>query len=224
MKTYPVIHFLNEKIALEQVSLAKRCGADGVFLISHRGNDDELGWVALEARKIHLDYPIGINLLTRKPQVAAWVAMENGLDMVWADDMGVDSNGVSETGKSMAEFAVQHPMIKLFASVAFKYQANEPHPALAARNALDAGFIPTTSGSGTGSAPDLEKIISMSKETSGCLAVASGMTPDNIDKYAPYLSYALVATGISVDEHHLDEKKLRRFIKIASKFSQGNRN
>ena len=76
------------------------------------------------------------------------------------------------------------------------------------RNALAAGFIPTTSGSGTGSAPDLEKIVAMSRATGGVLAIASGMTPWNVAQYAPYLSHILVATGIALDEHRIDADKL----------------
>jgi len=75
---------------------------------------------------------------------------------------------------------------------------------------LLAGFIPTTSGSATGKAPQLAKIISMSQH--GVLAVASGMTPDNVSDYAPYLSHILVSTGISLDEYRIDPDKLKRLI------------
>ena len=55
----------------------------------------------------------------------------------------------------------------------------------------------------------------MYKATSGLLAVASGMTPDNISEFKPYLSHVLVSTGISKDEYHFDEEKINAFIQLA---------
>lgn len=104
------------------------------------------------------------------------------------------------------------PAISVFGSVAFKYQPDEPNPAEAARQALAVGMIPTTSGAATGLAPEIAKIKGMSAAASGRLAVASGMTPDNVAEYAPHLSHILVATGVARDEHTLDPLLLRRFV------------
>ena len=102
-----------------------------------------------------------------------------------------------------------HP-IKLFGSVAFKTQREEPNPPLAALKAIELGWIPTTSGIGTGVAADLDKIIKM-KEMIGDspLAIASGITPENVNSYLPYIDYFLVATGISKDFYNFDENKLK---------------
>jgi predicted TIM-barrel enzyme len=212
MKIYPVIHFLNRELALQQVALARECGATGVFLISHQGDDYLLVDVAREAKIANPTFQIGINLLSKRPLETAALAQLHGLDMVWADDMGVDSHGVTDDGKYLAHFAQTNPTIKLFASVAFKYRPNEPYPCIAATNAQTAGFIPTTSGSGTGSAPEVDKIRAMYAATKGELAVASGMTPENVGDYASYLSHILVATGVSLDEHRIDESKLKALI------------
>jgi len=220
MQIYPVIHYLDAATALGQVVIAKQCGADGVFLISHHGRDDDLISVARESKQRHPDFQIGINLLSNSPRFAAESALEVGLDMVWADDMGVDSRGITTGGDGgggawLSDFAHKHPAIKLFASVAFKYRPHEPHPDIAAERALIEGFIPTTSGSGTGSAPDVSKIALMSKAADGQLAIASGMTPENVADYAPYLSHILVATGIAVDDYRMDAGKLTRLISVA---------
>lgn len=211
---FPVIHHLNSGISLGQVEVAKRCGADGVFLISHYGKDDEVVSVAADAKKAYPDFLIGINLLTRLPLDAAYLARDNGLDMVWADDMGVDSKGCTQEAKTLSSFVVENPGILMFASVAFKYRLPESNPAAAAVNALNAGFFPTTSGSATGHAPDVDKIISMSNATEGILAIASGMTPENVGQYAPYLSHILVSTGISLSECRIDEEKLKKLIAV----------
>ncbi len=213
MNVYPVIHYLDRETALREALLAQRCGAFGVFLISHHNNDAELIDVAWEVKQVVAATPfrVGVNLLSRSAIDAVAQARERALDMVWADDMGVSSRGLTEQGHACSREA-RKGGLELFASVAFKYQAKELDPAQAARNAHAAGFIATTSGVGTGKAPDLDKIVSMSAACEGKLAVASGMTPENVDRFSPYLAHVLVATGISQDEYRIDEHKLRHLL------------
>jgi len=215
MKIFPVIHYLDAGLALDQLDLAKEEGADGAFLISHDGRDDEMIGVALQAKRGLGDFALGINLLSKKPWFACEVAKQFDLDMVWADRMGVDSSGLDSSGLALSGFAEIHPRIQLFASVAFKYQAIEKDPALAAQNAWKAGFIPTTSGNATGVAPHLSKIADMSVACQGSLAVASGITPENAIHYRDLVSCALVSTGISSDGYRLNRQKLRALLVVA---------
>ncbi|MBY0464782.1 MAG: hypothetical protein K2W33_07535 [Burkholderiales bacterium] len=213
-KIYPVIHYLDQKTAQEEAAKAVDHGANGLFMISHRSNDAELLTVAADIQRGYPAFPVGINLLSTHPQQAAAFARKFSFPMLWCDDAGVDSDGLTELGASiwaqMEVFGERY--FDVFAGVAFKYRPFEPYPALAAEKAASAGFIPTTSGSGTGSAPELQKIMDMSAATHGVLAVASGMTPENIGMYAPYLSHVLVATGIAQDEHRMDVAKLKALI------------
>lgn len=214
-KILPVIHYLDRATAFAEVNKAVQCGADGAFLISHHGNDEELLDVGVAIKKEHPDFPIGINLLSIDALDAARSATALAFPMLWGDDVGVDSRGLTDEGHHIAAMVCANPGFQVFASVAFKYRPHEPDPVKAAQNALEARFIPTTSGSGTGSAPELEKIVAMSKATGGVLAIASGMTPSNVAQYAPYLSHILVATGIAMDEHRIDVDKLRLLIEHA---------
>lgn len=216
MNIYPVIHYLDRNTTFEQVGVARACGADGVFLINHgKASDAELVKVAHEAKQANADFRIGINLLSESPIFATLEAIKVGLDMVWADDMGVDSSGLNNTGLTMSNLAFQHPEIDLFASVAFKYRPTEPHPSMAAEKALRAGFIPTTSGAGTGLAPEIDKIERMSSAVEGRLAIASGMSPYNVAHYAGHLSYILVATGVAIDAYRIAPDKLNKLIDSA---------
>jgi predicted TIM-barrel enzyme len=216
MKILPVIHYLDHSTALDQVAVARECGAHGVFLISHHQDDNALVEVADLAKKAHPEFPIGINLLSSAPELAVARALDHGLDMMWADSMGVSSMGLTPLGVRMSELAKKHPAVGFFASVAFKYQPHEIGPATAARQALNAGFIPTTSGASTGSAPEVSKISAMSAASKGTLALASGITPENALLYTPYLSHILVATGISLDEHRMNPSRLRSLIASCS--------
>lgn len=46
------------------------------------------------------------------------------------------------------------------------------------------------------------------------LAVASGVTPENVQDYLPYVDDFLVATGISKNFHTLDPEKARELAGI----------
>ena len=222
-KIFPVVHYLDRATAFSEADKAAQGGADGIFLIAHpsarmspgeaQALDRELLAIGVDIQANLANFPIGINLLSTAPIIAAESAIQQGYWMVWGDDMGVDSTGVNQTGQQIAAAKASHGSpIEVFASVAFKYRRAEPDPAQAAAMALSAGFIPTTSGSATGNAPEVAKIASISEATKGVLAIASGMTPENIALFAPYLSHVLVATGIAIDEHRLDASRLRQLI------------
>lgn len=208
----PVIHYLDGPTLWQNVDIAASAGVDGVFLISHEGADLELPALATEVREAWPHGRVGLNFLSAGLDAAMDAVHDHDLDFLWGDNCGVNSRGLSGRGEELSVWAKRHPLKQVFASVAFKYQPQEADPAEAARQALAAGFIPTTSGSATGSAPTVDKIRWMSKAVGGQLAVASGMTVENVREFAPYLSHILVSTGISLDEHRFDPDRLRAFV------------
>lgn len=215
MQIYPVVHHLDSATTLDQARCAFEAGADGIFLISHAGDDVALGTLALAIKVANPAKRIGLNFLRQGPLAAARVAADLGIDMIWGDQCGVSSAGLSSDGVALQSFVNTHPSIEVFASIAFKYQPHYPNPGLAASNALAAGFLPVTSGFATGCAPAVDKIARISSATSARLGIASGMTPENVRHYAPFVSHILVSTGVSRDEHHLDFETLCRFIALA---------
>lgn len=219
-KILPVIHHLDRQTSLEQADLALRCGADGIFLISHNDADAELPGLGQEiaarwagrttaagARPF-----IGLNMLSTNPVAALGHVAKANLDGIWIDAAGFTSFGATPAGQKLAQAAKEAPGVSVFASVAFKYQPEEANPPQAAAVVRKFGLLPTTSGAGTGQAPSVDKIATMSAAAGGQLAVASGMDPQNVHLYAPYLSHILVATGVSIDDHHFDEHLLQRFV------------
>jgi hypothetical protein len=214
-KVYPVIHYKDDKTTIEQAKIAYKLGAKGVFLISHIGKNENLIPLATTIKNELDNFKVGLNFLGDDILYTAQVVKENNLDMLWGDDCGVSSRGLNYTGENLSQWALENRKILVFASVAFKYQKTEINPALAAKEALNAGFVPTTSGAGTGQAPTVEKIQIMSSVTEGLLAVASGMDCDNVIQFKDYLSHILVSTRVSKDDYHFDEEKLARFIELA---------
>ncbi|CAN7746319.1 hypothetical protein LJR118_006753 [Acidovorax sp. LjRoot118] len=224
VKVWAVIHHLNGPLTLEQAHLALDAGAYGVFLISHEGADHELPSLATAIKSVRSadgrSLCVGINLLTEKDPTAAFeLAAANALDAVWIDEPGIVAGEARAPALKLARARDVFPgstKPRVFASVAFKYQAEDPTPAKSARAARALGFTPTTSGKATGQPPTVEKIQLMRGTSSLGLAVASGMSPENIASYSGLLSDVLVATGVSLDEHRFDYEKLRAFVHAAS--------
>lgn len=215
MKVLPVIHIKSGQHAVAQAALALQLGCDGVFLINHKG-DDQLTLAV--AKIISLEFPdciIGVNFLSMRPVDAVTYAASMNIRHVWLDHAGIHSNNPDHKLQAdLAELARIHN-VTVYAGAAFKYQQDEPDPEAATLQAVKNNFITTTSGAGTGISADLSKIERMSKACNGNLAVASGLTPKNIKNYAPWISFALVATGVSTPDDELDPSLLLKFIENA---------
>lgn len=214
IKILPVIHYLDDATAIKQAKGAYGAGADGVFLISHTGQSSMLPNIGGEIQDLALpNFKVGVNFLGWDPLDAYKTAEESGMDMLWLDAPGLSSRGLSADGIRLMEYIRAHSLdtVEVFASVAFKYQPPEAIPSAAAALARNLGLIPTTSGPATGVPPDLQKVVDMHGGT-GPLAIASGMTADNVATFAPHLSHILVATGVSIDDHHFDYELLQVFI------------
>lgn len=220
---FPVIHIRSDSgtltHALKNADMAFEAGADGVFLISMDGHDELLCDLGREIKKRHEHKLVGLNFLTLSAEQAIARSAGAGMDMTWSDNSQTHSSQPLDRAATIAAVLSQFKGHQFFGGVAFKYQRHEPLPDLAAIRAAGFGFVPTTSGASTGTAADPEKIMRMSKALrGGDLAIASGITPDNVLTFAPYLSHILVATGVSKNEHDFDFELLCQLMgKITSK-------
>jgi len=70
----------------------------------------------------------------------------------------------------------------------------------------------TTSGPATAVQADLDKLRLMHEGARKPLAIASGITPENVRQYLPYAKYFLVASGISKGWTELDPEKVTRLV------------
>lgn len=224
-RTHVVIHHLRTDLTLDEAEQALALGADGVFLISHDNQDAALPALAatLADRWRHAATQrggrpvVGLNLLKSTPLAALASALDAEANALWVSAPGVNSAGVTPEGHLFAQALsearrARAPGLQIFGCVAFKHQPHEPEPAAAAVAAAALGLLPTTSGSATGHAPDLAKIEAMSRAVGGSLAIASGMTPANVDRFGPWASDILVSTGVSRDAHRLDPALLKAFL------------
>lgn len=220
---YPVIHVLNLEQALRNCRIAFDSGCDGVFLINHELEDGgrPLNYDALLA--IHAkvaaefpNWPVGVNLLDL-PTPDVFQHLTPAVAMVWADNGAIDENRDAQP----AAQAISSARVKsgwqgtYFGGVAFKYQRPVTDVARAAAIGANHIDVVTTSGRATGESAAVEKIKIM-KQALGerPLAIASGITAENVEQFLPWVDIFLVATGISQSFYELDIEKVHRLANI----------
>jgi len=225
-KVYAVVHIADMGQAMSNVYVAKEAGCDGVFLISH---GDVSVWKTFEfVRRYGPEFWVGVNDLrggmVESLAIAASYRKDGDgsrpPDGIWTDHAGISDNApIVQPIANYDELKEILPDTQYFGGVAFKYQGPVTDVRLAAANATHAMDVVVTSGEATGDPPSLIKIQRMHEGCGNKLGVASGITPENVNLYLPYVSHFLVATGISRDFHTLDLDRTAQLVKIVRDFS-----
>ena len=226
----PVIHALDEIQVRKNVEVAVRHGAAGVFLINHDYPRDQLKPVIRAIRAAFPSLWLGVNFLAVTgydafPELAGLAAEGALVDGYWGDDARVDEREDTQTeaGAIAALHADGGWRGLYFGGVAFKKQrpvAPEDY-ARAAKLAVPLMDVVTTSGVATGEAADHDKIAIFRDAIGDApLALASGVTPDNAETYAPDVDCFLVATGInhSGDFYNIDPARLEALMALTRDF------
>lgn len=215
----PVIHHHSDDASFAAADIAFAAGCPGVFLIHMGGRDAMLDAPARAIKAHRPDKFVGTNRLSMEPAAAIRHDASLGLDGTWSDSPGISTlprfaRDLAPISAAIAEAQAANPAFAFFASVAFKYQPAEPDPAAAALIATAQGWIATTSGEGTGVAADMGKLSTMRAALrTAPLAIASGVTPENVAEHARYVSHILVATGISYpDRDEFNPARLAKFM------------
>ncbi len=220
----PVIHVTDVPQAVRNVRAALAEGAHGVFLINHDFQKEDLIPIIGRVREAFPALWLGVNFLgvtglEAFPILGELEAKGVHVDAYWADDARIDER-VSEQAEAQAIDAARASSGwsgTYFGGTAFKKQrevdaADLGRSAETACRHMDAV---TTSGIATGEAADLSKIETF---RAACgdhpLAVASGVTPQNVHLYAGLVDAILVATGINRegDFYNIDPARLRKLI------------
>lgn len=209
-KVIPVIHYGSDELAIGNAQIAFDAGCAGVFLIHMDGKNRLLAPVARRIKERWPDRLVGINYLGLDAAEAVKRNIADGLDMTWTDQQLTHSAQKTwADAERVRDAALREFEHLVFAGVAFKGQLPEPRPDIAALAAAKFGFIPTTSGPATGVAAEAEQIARLRAAIGDApLAIASGITPDNVHEFAPNLSHILVASGVSSSFYKFDFEKL----------------
>jgi hypothetical protein len=213
-----VIHHRDDETSLENARIADATGFNGVCLIHMQGYDELIDRPAVRIKNECPGLKVFANRLDTPPHLVVPRDLALGLDGSWVDNPGVSSKGLNPVAgiyrESVYKARQQNPDYLFFGSVAFKTQQPEPTDdaaAVAALKAAELGWIATTSGPATGIAPDIKKLRAMRHRIPDSdMAVASGVSPENIVEIAPLVDWILVSTGISHDFHTFDPVKMHK--------------
>ena len=214
-----VIHATNYMQVARNARIAYEEGVDGIFLINHHIDCAQLLNFYEQLAGDMPDFWIGVNCLDLGSKAIHHISKTCG--GLWIDDAGYDEIATIPT-KSAHDFSIQRKMSGwqgvYFGGVAFKYQKSVADVARAAECMVPFVVVITTSGEGTGHAPAVEKIRIM-KDAVGDhpLAIASGVTPENVSNFLPYADCFLVATGISDSHTELNSNKVRQMVSAVGK-------
>lgn len=212
----PVIHVETPLQASRNAQVLYKEGADGAFLISMQGMPhDELAKIHESVKNELPTWWLGINYLDL-PTVRIFENLNPGISGVQADDARinewVEEQIEAEDIQQAREKSGWNGLY--FGCVAFKYQRPVERVGIAAQIASRFMDVVTTSGSATGSAPDVNKIFRMKTAIGDKpLAIASGITPDNVVNYLDTADCFLVATSLLIPgKEDFDPIRVRDFI------------
>lgn len=224
----PVIHPVGWDEALRSVAIAHDAGIKGVFLIDQGMSPDRVLELVLAVRSRFPSLWVGVNLLAYSPAKGlgrALDACEGRIDGIWGDNAGVDEHSESQTAAQQFLDARRERAWSglYFGGVAFKYQRTVRQEDVGAAALLAQRFVDVvcTSGPGTGKAADVEKVEAMRAAVGagGALALASGVTSENVSTYLPYVDAFLVGTGIEQEFGVLDAQRVAALQAAISKYS-----
>jgi predicted TIM-barrel enzyme len=213
----PVIHPVSRDAALASIRTCCDGGVKGVWLIDQGMSEADLLALVREVRALYPSLWIGVNLLAHQPAHALAATFSAGVsvDGLWSDNAGIDDDhrqagGVYPWADEM--LAARRTMGwegLYFGGVAFKYQREPEDLGLAATDAVPYMDVLCTSGPGTGFAADVEKVrVLRSGLGDHAMALASGVTAQNVRSYMPFVQAFLVGTGLESRLGVIDPGKL----------------
>ncbi|MCB1179616.1 MAG: hypothetical protein KDK36_18705 [Leptospiraceae bacterium] len=215
-KVLPVIHVETYEQCARNLKISYDSGADGVFLINHSIRYNELKEIYGKIRKEYPEFWIGINFLDLRPWQVIEV-IDKDVSAIWVDNAYINERADVQEKAEEIKTAREKSKCKgtYFGGVAFKYTREVKELEKAAKIAENYVDVITTSGIGTGQPAELVKIKRIKQGlTSKPLAIASGITPDNVMNYLDFTEYFLVATGISDSFTELNPGLLGRLLEV----------
>jgi len=217
----PVIHVESFDQTLRDAEIARETGCDGVFLINHGLSYRKLLEIHHSLFNRLPDWWIGVNCLDLAPQ-DVFSKISEKVAGVWVDNAMIDERREHQPEAEKIHSARRESCWQgiYFGGVAFKYQRRVEELAQAASIARMYMDVVTTSGPGTGQAAPREKILAMKKALGNSpLAIASGITLNNVYDYLDVADCFLVATGISRSFTEFDAALVKTLVKAVRSYS-----
>lgn len=202
----PVIHPVDRETALNSIQVAVEAGADGIFLINQGMSTPQVLDFIPEVNRRYEDLWIGVNFLGEAPEDVIGLIAALPVGGIWSDNADIDEQSDTQAGGERFHKAREKAGWQglYFGGVAFKYQREIPAALLpvAAEKASPWMDVITSSGPGTGYAATVEKARALrSGAAAHPVALASGVSPENVDGFLPYVDAFLVASEIETAKY-----------------------
>ncbi len=207
----PVIHTVSTEQVIYNATLCAANGINKIFLIDHRTDDINImeKYVNYVKEMVCPNMDIGVNFLGLNTKDAMIKAEELKLNYLWADKSYIEPKTLSKA----EEILDYQKRVWYFGCVAFKYQTPERDLKWTCERACELMDVITTSGSGTGKAPSINKIKNIRNYIgSRKLAIASGVNSENKKIFDEFTDYYLVASSITDKKEFIIESKLKEFL------------
>lgn len=221
----PVIHPVSHDIAMASVKTAVESKCPGVFLINQGMNNKKVLALVMAVRMQYPKLWVGINLLGISPIETldhCLTSCDGRIDGIWTDNAKINEDVALQT--EAQEFVNMRRARNwdglYFGGVAFKYQREVESNKLnlATRAALPFMDVICTSGPGTAQEAPVHKVAAMRDGITTAIALASGITEDNVMGFLPYVDAYLVGTSIERDFGILDPDKVNRLQQLISSY------
>lgn len=203
----PVIHPVSETVALRSIQTAVDAEADGIWLINQGMLAPEVLAFIPKVNRLFPKLWIGVNLLGTPPDKMIGCIKDLPVGGIWSDYAGINEWQERQMdGEEFRDARKLHNWKGLyFGGVAFKYiepQVQDNMLPVAARKAAPWMDVITSSGPKTGVAAPTEKAKAL-REGAGehPIALASGISPENIEGFLPYVDAYLVASEIETQKY-----------------------
>ncbi len=209
----PVIHVLDSPRTIRNVETVLEAGAAGCFLINHDFGVDQFKPIIRDTRAQFPSLWMGLNFLAVTgrdafPVLGQLEAEGCAIDAYWADDARIDER-VDNQVEAEEILRIRNDSGwngMYFGGTAFKKQRPVADSELGTSAAIAKNYmdVVTTSGIATGEEVDDSKVVTF-RDAIGDkpLALASGVTPENADRYADVDCF-MVATGVSLPGNFYD--------------------
>ena len=222
-KLFVVIHIITEegisveKRTLNQVTLAFDNGANGVFLIPAEGGFPVESTLKCynSVRSVYPNKFIGINFMASAAVVSKNIPMD--ASALWTD-FGIGCQNHEKEIKTIKNSIHDIDWKGMYYGGFFFKGNNSTFPENVTvmekciNNAVNYIDVLTTSGSSTGISISLQRLKNIRECHKGIIAVASGVTAENINEILNYADEFIVGTGV---EKKSDDNYLIEFYKSA---------
>ncbi len=214
----PVIHVRSTDQTLRNAGIARRAECSGIFLINHAVSFQVLLEIHQAVFREFPDWWIGVNCLDLPPS-EVFQHLTPEVSGLWVDNAEIDERQNTQPNAELVHAARERSRWKglYFGGVAFKYQREVADVAKASHLASRYMDVVTTSGAGTGIAVSPDKVGVMKGALGNVpVAIASGITPENVHRYLAVADCFLVATGISQSFYDFDSGRVTKLVRAVA--------